>query len=88
VGAGAQRAARGEDGGYLFAYTPLGRPLTLRLDRLRGPAVRARWLDPRSGEEREVGTFPARGTRGFDPPGGEGRGNDWVLILDSVAGAR
>lgn len=87
TGAGHQRAARARDGRYLLAYTPLGRPLAVRLDRVRGPAVRARWLDPRTGAYTPIGTFPARGARTFDPPGGEGRGRDWVLVVDGGAAA-
>jgi hypothetical protein len=83
-GAGRQRAARG--GSYAFAYTPLGSPLTVRLDRLRGAGadttVRALWFDPRRGDSTEVGVFPASGERVFTPPGAVGRGNDWVLVLD------
>ncbi len=82
-GAGHQSAASPMDGGFLLAYTPLGRPLAVRLDRLRGPRVRAYWFDPRSGTATRIGTFPGAGTHSFDPPGAEGRGNDWVLVLDS-----
>jgi hypothetical protein len=37
TGAGHQRAARGRDGGWAMAYTPLGRPLAVRLDAVRAP---------------------------------------------------
>jgi hypothetical protein len=83
-GAGHQRAARARDGSYLFAYTPLGQPLSIRLDRLRTQEVRAYWFDPRTGEASEIGTFAGRGVREFDPPGAVGRGNDWVLVIDSA----
>jgi hypothetical protein len=86
-GAGHQRAARGRD--YAFAYTPLGHPLTVRLDAVRGPRVRAYWFDPRTGTSTRIGEYRAAGTRVFDPPGDEGRGHDWVLVLDrSTAGYR
>jgi hypothetical protein len=84
-GASRQLAARAADGSTLIAYTPLGRPLAVRLDRLRGSRVRASWFDPRSGAVAAIGTFPAVGERSFDPPGGVGRGNDWVLVLDSAS---
>lgn len=85
VGSGGehQRAARASDGSFLLAYTPFGRPLSVRLDRLRGPRVRAYWFDPRTGAARMIGTFARAGTRTFNPPGNERRGNDWVLVLDS-----
>ena len=37
TGAGHVRAARAADSSYAYAYTPLGRPVTVRLDALRGP---------------------------------------------------
>ncbi|MEO6525272.1 MAG: glycoside hydrolase family 140 protein [Gemmatimonadaceae bacterium] len=82
TGASHQRAARARGGDYAVAYTPLGRPLTIRLDALRGPLVRAWWFDPRAGTSSRIGEFQAAGTRAFDPPGDEGRGHDWVLVLD------
>ena len=82
TGAAHQRAARGRDGGYAFVYTPLGRPIVVRMDALRGPTVSAAWFDPRTGVSRPIGAFRARGTHTFDPPGDERRGNDWVLVLD------
>jgi hypothetical protein len=87
-GAGHQRAARSADSSHALAYTPLGRPLAVRLGALRGPAVRAGWFDPRTGARTAIGTFPAQGERTFDPPGGEGRGRDWVLVLEAGAPAR
>jgi len=88
-GAGHQRAARARDGRYAIAYTPLGGPLAVRLDRLRGStpgdggdSVRAHWFDPRRGVAAAIGVFPATGVHTFDPPGIEARGNDWVLVLD------
>lgn len=81
-GAGHQVAARARDGSYLYAYTPLGTPLTIQLDRIQGATVHAQWFDPRIGTMVEIGTFAASGDGSFDPPGGEERGNDWVLVLD------
>jgi hypothetical protein len=85
-GAAHERAARGRE--YAFAYTPLGRPLTVRLDALRGARVRATWFDPRTGESSRIGEMAATGTHVFDPPGDEGRGRDWVLVLDRVGAGR
>jgi hypothetical protein len=84
-GPGHQVAARARDGGYLFAYTPLGRPLTLRMDRITGPTARAHWFDPQTGNAEDAGSFPTSGVRSFSPPGAEGRGNDWILVLDREA---
>jgi hypothetical protein len=86
-GAAHLRAARARDSSYAYAYTPFGRPVAVRLDLLRGPSVRAAWFDPRTGATTPLGTHPASGARTFDPPGGEGRGRDWVLVLDGGASA-
>lgn len=81
-GAGYQVAARASDGSYLIAYTPLGDPLEVMLDGIQGGEVTAYWFNPRNGEAQEIGTFAAE-TVIFDPPGEPGRGNDWVLVVDS-----
>jgi hypothetical protein len=80
-GAGHQVAARTPDGNHLYAYTPLGAPLRVRMDRLAGSHVRASWFDPRTGAKTDAGEVATTGEHSFDPPGGEGRGNDWVLVL-------
>jgi hypothetical protein len=84
-GSGHQVAARARDGSYLFAYTPLGRPLTLRMNRITGLTARAHWFDPRTGNAEDAGSFPTSEVRSFSPPGEEGRGNDWILVLDREA---
>ena len=83
-GAAHQQAARGRDRGYALVYSPLGRPIAVAMDALRGPTVRAAWFDPRTGTTTAIGTFRAKGARTFDPPGEPHRGNDWVLVLDAV----
>ena len=83
VGASALRAARAADGSFLFVYSPYGRPFQVDLARLSG-MVEASWFDPQSGVAVPVGSFPNAGARPFDPPGDEGRGNDWVLVLDDA----
>mgnify|MGYP001207954948 CR=1 FL=1 len=85
TGAAHIRAARDREGRYLFAYTPYGKPVRVWLGRLQGGEARAYWFDPRTGEAEAIGTYPAQGARTFDPPGGEGRGRDWVLVVDDAA---
>jgi hypothetical protein len=78
-GEGAERirAARAADGRFAIIYTPTGQSLTLHLDRMGGPTA-ARWFDPRSGKDQPA----TPNGRTFDPPGGPGRGNDWVLVVE------
>jgi len=58
--------------------------------KLDGKTIRARWLDPRTGEKTVIGELPNSGEKVFDVPGmskeltwlRSGRGCDWVLILN------
>jgi hypothetical protein len=83
-GDGYVNATRDSQGSYAFVYTPLGQPVTVRLDKLSGAKVKAWWYDPRHGTATEIGVFDKRGTREFKPPV-HGKGNDWVLVLDDAA---
>lgn len=78
------RATRDAEGRYAFVYTPLGRKVSVHLDKLSGAKVRAWWYDPRHGMAEEIGVFDNQGTREFTPPI-HGKGNDWVLVLDDAA---
>jgi hypothetical protein len=82
TGADHIRATRGTD--YLFVYSAQGRPFTVRMGRISGKNVRAAWFDPRTGMAQTFGTVANVGERRFAPPS-QGRGNDWVLILDDEA---
>lgn len=86
AGRGAEhpRAARADDGRFLFAYLPSGSSVTLRMNVMGGPNVQAWWFDPRLGRATPAGEHHNSGTVRFDPPGEPGRGNDWVLVLDDA----
>lgn len=75
-------AARGEN--HAFVYTPNGLPLKIVMGKIRGEETHASWFDPRTGEFLAIGTYPNRGEAMFKPPLA-GRGNDWVLVLDSLS---
>jgi hypothetical protein len=77
-------ATRDADGSYAFVYSPTGKPFTVDLEKLSGATLRARWFNPRTGEAIEAGTVPRKGTRAFTPPT-QGKGNDWVFVLDDAA---
>jgi Protein of unknown function (DUF4038)/Putative collagen-binding domain of a collagenase len=59
-------------------------PGAVRLDRLTGKTVKARWFDPRDGKWREAGEYPSAGSREFVAPSAGDR-DDWVLVLDDAA---
>jgi hypothetical protein len=78
------RAARAADGSFVLAYVPRGKPVGIKMDRLSGKRVTARWFDPRDGTWRAIGTYANSGTRDFTPPS-RGKTRDWVLVLDDAA---
>ena len=79
-------ATRNESGTYAMIYSPEGKVIPLDLSSLKGNHFKLTWYDPRTGVE-----FP--GNKGekvgeekkltIAPPS-TGRGNDWVLIVDSL----
>jgi len=69
--------------GYLWAYTPHGKPVGLHADKLVGVYRYAGWYSPRDGSIQQIVPFPANGAAEFQPPS-SGRGHDWVLWLDTV----
>jgi hypothetical protein len=78
------QAARAKDGSFLIAYSPVGRPVGIHMDKVSGEKVKARWYDPREGTWREIGVYANTGTREFTCPS-QGAQSDWVLVLDDAA---
>lgn len=88
---GAERitATRARDGSYAMIYSAGGKPFAVRLDRLSGTKIIARWYDPRTGAVTPAGEFPTRAPiptadKTFTPPV-YGDERDWVLVLDDAA---
>jgi hypothetical protein len=65
-----------------FVYLPSGGTVSVDLDRLVGPPVRAAWFDPRNGDLQPLTVVADRSECNFRAPS-SGRENDWVLVLDS-----
>jgi hypothetical protein len=76
------QATRGDN--YAFVYIPTGKPVSIQMGKIQGDKVKASWFDPRTGKTQEAGRIANKGPHHFTPPGKPGRGNDWVLVLDSV----
>jgi hypothetical protein len=76
-------AARAEDGSFLIAYTPRGKPISIHMDKLNAPQVNAQWYDPRDGSWKRIGQLPNKATHEFSPPT-HGEKDDWVLVLDGA----
>jgi hypothetical protein len=77
-------AARAEDGNFLIAYLPTGRPMTVALDKLSAKKVKAQWYDPRKGTWSLIGAFDNSANRKFEAPS-TGEKDDWVLVLEDAA---
>jgi len=80
-GANYMAGTRGET--YAFIYCPNGLPAAVAMGILKGDRVTAAWFDPRTGETRAIGDMDNKDVVTFTPPS-SGRGEDWVLVLDSV----
>lgn len=77
------QAARAEDGSFILAYLTFGNPVSIHMDRITGPKVKAQWYDPRKGTFNRIGDYPNTGVQGFIAPS-RGRNNDWVLVLEDA----
>ena len=78
------RATRAEDGSYAFIYSASGKQFTVDLEKLSGDRLRASWYDPRKGTSSAIAPLLRAGNHEFRPPS-QGKGNDWVLVLDDEA---
>lgn len=76
------QATRDSAGGYAMVYSPSGKPIKARMDRIAGAKVKASWFDPREGTTASIGEYPNTGEREFAPPT-SGENHDWVLVLES-----
>lgn len=81
TGANVQIAARGER--YAFIYTPNGLGIEVAPGILPGEHLKAAWFNPRNGETTAIGTVCNRSAAPKLWPPATGRGEDWVLQLDS-----
>lgn len=81
-GMGRMAAAKGTD--YAYIYSPLGESFTVDLTSFSGAkCVKAAWFNPRTGEETVFGIMQA-GAYSLVVPPTRGKGQDWVLVLDSI----
>lgn len=77
------RGALATDGSFAFVYSPRGASFSVNLNVFQSQRVRESWFDPRYGVASEVHTGDNRGIQTYTPPT-QGRGQDWVLILDAA----
>jgi hypothetical protein len=81
--AGMGHIAAGMGDGYAYIYTPLGLAFSVDLNLLGGRILRASWFDPRTGQETLFAILNGDGSSYFVPPT-QGKGCDWILILDVI----
>jgi hypothetical protein len=77
------RAARDVEGAFLLVYSPRGERFTVDKSVLCSRLVRESWCDPRYGDQHALHTADTAGFQTYTPPTC-GRGNDWVLVLESA----
>jgi len=79
AGATKALAMRSTQGDTILVYLSNPAAISVRMDKVTGPgAVHATWIDPRTGDRTEAGTFPTRGTSSFSPASGW---EDALLLL-------
>jgi hypothetical protein len=76
-------AAAAQDGTCVVAYSPYGMNFNLDLSKMRSDGLLVRWFNPRNNSFIDLNKIMKADTITFDPPGDPGRGNDWVLLVQS-----
>ena len=62
-------AARHKDGRWIMVYLGSKASFSIHMDKLAaGSAVKARWIDPRTGEPKAIGSFSNSGVESFSTP--------------------
>lgn len=75
-------ATRGKN--YVLIYTYNGGEMTVQMGKLPGDQLKAAWFDPRTGVYTAIGEKENKGVETFTAPEGEKKGNDWVLLLETL----
>lgn len=75
-------ATRDSAGRYAFLYTPTGKTLQVKTDKMKGERLKAIWYNPRSGIWGKPALLQKESVMAFKPAT-SGFGQDWVLVLDA-----
>lgn len=76
-------ASRDSVGSYAMMYIPSGKMIRLDLSSMQGDQIDGTWYDPRTGVSFPLDQKLVRSEEAEISCPSTGRGNDWVLILDS-----
>jgi hypothetical protein len=75
-------SARSSDGDSVIVYLSSPATVSIRMNKISvGNGVRAKWVNPETGEETVIGDFQNSGTRSFSTPQPQ---EDAVLLLDAI----
>lgn len=75
-------ATRDQDGKYAMVYFPTGKSVEININALDGNTFTSWWYDPRTGAAFKAGELTKSSRLTIQPPT-SGKGNDWVLVIDS-----
>jgi len=78
------RAARSSDASFAIIYSPVGESFTIDKSVVKSNRQREFWYDPRYGVAYVFKEQDSAGIQTFVPPT-NGRGNDWILVLEDLA---
>lgn len=78
------QATRDASGSYAMIYVPTGKTFHVRTNWANATSFNTSWFDPRSGNYRQAWARNRGPLFGFTPPS-SGRGQDWVLIIESAS---
>jgi hypothetical protein len=76
-------SAIGANKDFILAYTPMGKPVTIDLQRINAERAKAYWFNPRSGKFLYIGEYETKPPHEFKP-WSDGRGSDFLLVLVST----
>ncbi len=80
-------ATRDAKGTYAFIYFPTGKSVELNLTKLNGTKLKATWYDPRTGVYLNEKNISKSANYKPTTPS-SGKGQDWVLVIDSINNAK
>lgn len=75
-------ATRDSGGRYAFLYTPTGKTLQVKTEKLKGERLKVTWYNPRTGIWGKPAILQKEPVMAFKPAT-SGFGQDWVLVLDA-----
>jgi hypothetical protein len=73
-----------QDADGMMVYLPYGKKITINTSKIKAATLRGWWFNPRDGRTVSIGIFDNKGEKEMAPHS-EGRGSDWVLVIDDAS---